>query len=72
MLGRCHCVSLVTISPIRTDLPPLTLAVVFLEQTLVVRDTVLAEHEPMGREVQVSNGQGPGVLSAVRGGVNGN
>ena len=28
-----------------TDLPPLTLAVVLLEETLVVRDTVLAEHE---------------------------
>lgn len=29
----------------RTNLPPLTLAVVVLEQTLVVGDTVLAEHE---------------------------
>lgn len=29
----------------RTDLPPLTLAVVVLEQALVVGDTVLAEHE---------------------------
>lgn len=30
-----------------TDLPPLTLAVVLLVQTLVVRDAVLAEHEPI-------------------------
>lgn len=33
-----------------TDLPPLTLTVVTLEQTLVVRDTVLAEHEPRYRK----------------------
>lgn len=70
MLGRCHCVISETISPSRTDLPPLTLAVVGLEQTLVVRDTVLAEHEPMGEEVQVSNSHGPGGVSAVRSGVN--
>jgi hypothetical protein len=31
----------------RTDLPPLALAVVVLEEALVVRDTVLAEHEPI-------------------------
>jgi hypothetical protein len=37
---RCICV---TRGP--TDLPPLTLAIVLLEETLVVRDTVLAEHE---------------------------
>lgn len=33
-----------------TDLPPLTLAVVVLEQTLVVGDTVLTEHESIVRK----------------------
>lgn len=32
-----------------TDLIPLTLAIVALEQTLVVRDAVLAEDEPIAR-----------------------
>lgn len=36
-----------------TDLPPLTLAVVVLEQTLVVRDTVLAEHETIEEETSL-------------------
>lgn len=33
-----------------TDLPPLTLAVVVLEQTLVVRDAVFTEHETIEGE----------------------
>lgn len=38
-----------------TDLPPLTLAVVLLEETLVVRDTVLAEHETVCSHKQKSS-----------------
>lgn len=33
-----------------TDLVPLTLAIVVLEQTLVVGNAVLAEHEPVRPE----------------------
>lgn len=40
----------------RTDLPPLALAVVVLEETLVVRDTVLAENETI--RVRVSHLRG--------------
>ena len=36
-----------------TDLPPLTLAVVLLEQTLVVGDTVLAEHESVESQTEI-------------------
>lgn len=36
-----------------TDLPPLTLAVVLLEETLVVRDTVLAEHESVESQPEI-------------------
>lgn len=48
-----HCISLRTITG-RTDLVPLALAVVVLEKTLVERDTVLAEHEPMNERNELA------------------
>ncbi len=54
MLGYCQLLSRGAIES-GTDLPPLTLAVVVLEQTLVEGDTVLAEHETEDKQDELAS-----------------